>query len=151
MAKVVSCMRTVYCYNGELGDDDRPFVDSRNESGVIAARAASTKFLFSSEAISHLWTAGSTNNSLQGTPVTRSVRPGDEEDELLNQILESTHRRISKHSGYWSIFGSYAQCLRTQNIIDVSHMEGSLVAGSDDLTRASGFEDAIKQHDVRVR
>ncbi|KHN76244.1 hypothetical protein Tcan_14643 [Toxocara canis] len=127
MAKVVSCMRTMCCCNGELSDDERPFVDSQNESDVIAARAAPTRF--SSEAISRLWTAGSANSSLQGTPVTRSVRPGDEEDELLNQILESTQ----------------------QNIIDVSNMEGSLVAGSDDLTRAHRFEDAIKQHDIRVR
>uniref|UniRef100_A0A915AS95 Late endosomal/lysosomal adaptor and MAPK and MTOR activator 1 n=1 Tax=Parascaris univalens TaxID=6257 RepID=A0A915AS95_PARUN len=126
-AKVMSCMRAVCCCNGELSDDERPFVDSQNESDIIAARTAPTGF--SSEAVNRLWTVGSANNSAQATPVARNVRSGDEEDELLNQILESTQ----------------------QNIIDVTNMDGLVVAGSDDLTKAHRFEDAIEQHDVRIR
>lgn len=45
-AKVMSCMRAVCCCNGELSDDERPFVDSQNEPDIIAARTAPTGFVF---------------------------------------------------------------------------------------------------------
>ncbi|VDK42859.1 unnamed protein product [Anisakis simplex] len=129
-SKLVSCMRTMCCCDGEASDDERPFVNAQNQADVISARETPTGY--SNEAINRLWSTASASDSLQGTPQAhRNIKQGDEEDELLNQILESTQ----------------------QNIIDVSNMESSIVtsATNSDVTKAHQFEDAIKQHDLRIR
>ncbi|KAL3984619.1 hypothetical protein ACH3XW_35270 [Acanthocheilonema viteae] len=115
-----SLMQSLCCCTGEGSDDEGPLIsDTDGGHFRIAAPCDSTNRFWVNDAEEHMTTSNGPG----------SFRQGNDEDELLNQILETAQ----------------------QNIIDVANMDGTTTPYKEDLSKAQRYSDAIRQHDLRVR
>ncbi|MFH4978280.1 hypothetical protein AB6A40_004989 [Gnathostoma spinigerum] len=122
-------IRKICCCNGVESDNEELISDDNGETEVVSVRPNRLGARQSNDDINRLWATGSAPNSTAATPQGRNVNQGDEEEEILNQIVDAAQ----------------------QNIIGVGNVEGNVVPDREDLTRAQIYEDAVKRHDARIR
>ncbi|VDN07778.1 unnamed protein product [Thelazia callipaeda] len=119
-----TAIRTLCCCKAEDDVDERPLITDRDNDhfGATVSSDLADSYWVDDRAINiprpHYSSSG-----------PDSFKPDNEEDELLNQILETTQ----------------------QNIIDVANIDGGTVPSKEDLLKAQKYSDAIKQHDLRLR
>uniref|UniRef100_A0A915PTY8 Late endosomal/lysosomal adaptor and MAPK and MTOR activator 1 n=1 Tax=Setaria digitata TaxID=48799 RepID=A0A915PTY8_9BILA len=117
-----SVLQSLCCCNGENSDDEEPLINDTGGGHFAAAAACDSSDGFWMNDTEEHMTPHNTSNGL-------AIRQGNDEDELLNQILEATQ----------------------QNIIDVANMDGTTTPCKEDLSKAQRYSDAIRQHDLRFR
>ncbi|VDK78730.1 unnamed protein product [Litomosoides sigmodontis] len=118
-----SAVQSLCCCTGEDSDDEGPLINETHSNHFgTSASCDSTNRFWVNDGEEHV-----TPHTTFGGP--DSFRQSNDEDELLNQILETTQ----------------------QNIIDVANMDGTTAPYKEDLSKAQKYSDAVKQHDLRVR
>ncbi|CAG9539022.1 unnamed protein product [Cercopithifilaria johnstoni] len=112
------------CCTGEGNDDEGPLINDTDGGhfGTAATCDSSNRF-WVNDSDEHMIHPRTTSNG------SGNFRQGNDEDELLNQILETTQ----------------------QNIIDVANMDGTTTPCKEDLSKAQRYSDAVRQHDLRIR
>ncbi|VDO10094.1 Josephin family protein [Brugia malayi] len=113
-----SVLQSLCCCNGEGSDDEGPLINDTDSGHFGTSTPCDSTNFWVNDVEHHIASNG-----------PGSFRQSNDEDELLNQILETTQ----------------------QNIIDVANMDGTTAPYKEDLSKAQRYSDAVRQHDLRIR